>query len=477
MSGVRWYRSAAFRVAALALIAGLVVAPIVLIVQARVLEHARDRGVAEYLQDLVDPAAPETCEELREATARRRHGVGRRGGPREEFGPPVLVFDSRFAGERRLLPAIPATLRQRLQRGETWASGNIDTPRGDARLIVASVEIGPDCAFLGTLRPIARDDGGRSTVLAALSIGSALAAMLAAFLPSLSLVRRLRKLTRRVEAGGAPETYRIRGNDEIAMISEVFYRRSHDLVQTQEALLRSQRSIEEHVAQTSHDLRTPLTVLQQRLYRAKSSADHESASHIDAAMAEASYISSLLGNLNTVARLEALRPDNVHAGRVDLKGIIERVVQRYHPLANARGVSLAAGLPEEPLTTTGDATLVEQLVSNLVENSVKHVPAGGNVAVVLEEAPAAHPGSEGAHEAGAGSFLLSFRDTGNGPYDDEWRAAEAWQQPSRNEGSAAAQAHTGGGKGLQIAMRVAQLHGWSIRRQALDDGFAIEVSG
>lgn len=474
MSGVRWYRSAALRVAALALLAGLVVAPIVLIVQSRVLEHARDRGIAEYLQDLVDPAAPETCDELRSASQMRRRGAGRHGGPREELGPPVLVFDATFAGERRFLSAVPPRLRRKLEAGEQWASGNIDTPRGRARLIVAATLAGPDCAFVGTVRPIAREDGGRGAVLAAVSIGSALAAMLAAFLPSVSLVRRLRRLSRRVEAGGAPETYRMRGSDEIAMISEVFYRRSHELVQTQEALLRSQRSIEEHVAQTSHDLRTPMTVLQQRLYRAKSAADPESAAHIDAAMAEASYISSLLGNLNTIARLEALRPDEVHAGRVDLKGVIERVVQRYQPLANARGVSLAAGLPEEPLTTTGDATLVEQLVSNLLENSVKHVPASGNVAVVLEGAPTVRSVSESAHEASARSFLLSFRDTGSGPSDDEWRTAEAWQQTPESPGE---HAHTGGGKGLQIAMRVAQLHGWSIRRRALDDGFAIEVTG
>ncbi|MDA0947043.1 MAG: HAMP domain-containing sensor histidine kinase, partial [Planctomycetota bacterium] len=184
----------------------------------------------------------------------------------------------------------------------------------------------------------------------------------------------------------------------------------------------------------------PLTVLQAHLAELARQAPGP---HADAAVQEAQYLSSLLGNLAAVARLEdeasVLRQD-----AVDLAALTDRVVGRHGFLAGERSIELEHALPAERMEVRGEVTLLEQALGNLVHNGLRHGRDGGHVTVHL--AP-----------LGPDRFRLRVLDDGPGvPLSERallgerrWRAEEARQ---RNP--------DGRGLGVAIARDVFERHGW-----------------
>jgi signal transduction histidine kinase len=207
---------------------------------------------------------------------------------------------------------------------------------------------------------------------------------------------------------------------------------------------RRQAALREFVANTSHDMAIPLTVLQghlvelRRRLRDGEGLDEELlASSLD----EAHYMGALMHNLAVVARLDAGEPELSRAG-VDLNALVARVIGRHAPIARQRQVDLDSAVPEEPLHVQGDVTLLEQAISNVVYNAIRHNRPGGHVAVLLEQ------------PAGT-AFRLRVIDDGPGIAEPElsrlvergFRGAEArTRQPD------------GQGLGLHITYQVARLH-------------------
>ena len=110
-------------------------------------------------------------------------------------------------------------------------------------------------------------------------------------------------------------------------------------------------------------------------------------------------------------------------------------------------------MPDGPVSVEADVTLVEQAVSNLVYNAIRHNREGGHVAVVLEaEAP---------------GFAIDVLDDGPGVEPDALaRLTERGfvGQGSRNRDSA------GEGLGLHIVARVAARHGWALSVENRPEG-------
>ncbi len=86
---------------------------------------------------------------------------------------------------------------------------------------------------------------------------------------------------------------------------------------------------------------------------------------------------------------------------VSLSELVDRVVARHRPVARASSVELNYAVPATPLVLQTDATLLEQALSNLVDNAIRYNVAGGHVAVVLDCGAANH-------------FVLSVTDDGVG---------------------------------------------------------------
>lgn len=248
------------------------------------------------------------------------------------------------------------------------------------------------------------------------------------------VVGRLRTLTDAVHTGRRP--YHMDGDDEIAELAAAFDQAAQALTDEVARRGRREQDLRDFVANTAHDVRIPLTVLQGHLARLEQGHDLEVLQQV---VAETHYLGALLDDLAAHARMDGPR----HDSPVDLVEVVQRVVRRHAPVARRAGIALSSGTPDEALVIPGDLTLLEQALSNLVFNAIHHHQRGGHVAVTLDTTD-------------ADGFELCVVD--DGPGVPEAELARLTERGFR--GSAArSRDDRGSGLGLAIVARVAERHG------------------
>ncbi len=191
------------------------------------------------------------------------------------------------------------------------------------------------------------------------------------------------------------------------------------------------------VANASHQLKTPLTVLRAQVGEALQQDDVEAMRAIVARMDGTTEATGrLVGQLLALARSEPGRP--LDARDLDLAELVQQATFEQVSAARARGIDLGfEGVG--PLPLRGEALLLRELVTNLVHNAVTYTPAGGHVTV-----------SVGRIEGGV---RLRVVDDGPGiPAAERERVFERFQ---RLDGSGAA----GSGLGLAIVKEICARHG------------------
>lgn len=203
----------------------------------------------------------------------------------------------------------------------------------------------------------------------------------------------------------------------------------------------SEERLRRFAADASHELRTPVAAIRghaELALRTTEPVPPEVRHALGRIEAESVRMSELVDDLLLLARLDAGRP--LETDQVDLTRIV------LDATADAR----AAGprhrwelvLPEEPVTVTGDARRLHQLVANLLANARAHTPPGTHVTVRLADR--------------GDAVLLDVEDDGPGipaglREEIFQRFVRADQSRSRSAG--------GTGLGLAIVQAVAAAHG------------------
>lgn len=320
-------------------------------------------------------------------------------------------------------------------------------PGSAVRVLVRSPWGEGPCTYVlgvGTTAP-----GWRAAILPASRwwLLPALSVIVVVLLAVAPVVRRLRRLTTAVghsAADGFASPVPVEGDDEVADLARAFAGAGAEVQAQLAAKDQRERALREFLSNTTHDIMIPLTVLQAHLATLR---DHDREGKpvdrdaLTSAMDEAHYIASLLHNLGAAAKLDAGAP-SLTRGRVPLDRLIERICARHRPIARQLEVTLDVALPDPPLATEGDVTLLEQAVSNVVYNAIRHNRKGGHVAVLLEPLPGER-------------FRLRVLDDGPGVADaDLTRVTQRGYRGDVARGRATA----GQGLGLHIAHRVAAVH-------------------
>jgi signal transduction histidine kinase len=201
----------------------------------------------------------------------------------------------------------------------------------------------------------------------------------------------------------------------------------------------------------AHDLRTPIARARTRLEDATLHAETAAELHsaIERAIADLDGIVDVFQALLRIAEIEAGSRRAAFA-RVDLVAPLASVEELYEAVAEERGVTLSANLPEH-LPAFGDAALIQQAVANLVDNAVKFSPEGGTATLSARLLPVG----------------LEIEVTDHGPGIPQDERAKATQRFYRGETAR----HTpGSGLGLAMVQAVAQLHGGTLRLEDADPG-------
>ena len=415
--------------------------------QSRWQSQLRVDALAEAAVHRMDSGGRERCEAdperwpgpQAERRAHRRPGPPRHRPPRHR----VFAYDAGFESRNPDNPAFPPELAQQLAAGNDVASHRSADERRTQVAVRMPWEEGP-CAVL--LMRVKRPPQWFSGAVLMPAFLVALVVILVALFAAGPIVRRVRQLTESVRklGGDSEEPIHVEGSDEIAELGAAF-EQSRQTIQAQLASLREREAaLRNYIANTSHDVMLPLSVLQgplTSLQQRIEAGETLDASAIVPTIEESQYLGSLLHNLNAVARLEASE-GLTHRDLIDLNRLVERVVDRLRPIAKRKQIALDHAVPESAIEFTGDLTLLEQALGNVVQNAVRYNRAEGHVAVILE----------GTNDAWA------LRVVDDGPGIDEADRARVVEPSFR--GTEARTRHPHGlGLGLHIASDVAKRHG------------------
>ena len=189
----------------------------------------------------------------------------------------------------------------------------------------------------------------------------------------------------------------------------------------------------------AHDLRTPLTRLRQHLESARSRAvtADEYSEIVGKAIKETDDILHTFGALMRIAQIEAGTRRSAFT-EVDLSDVLCTIVEAYAAVAEDEGHAMTNRICRGMLVR-GDRQLLTQMVANLVENALRHTPAGTRVEIALDGDPAAP--------------VCTIADNGPGiPEDERDKVFRRFYRMDRSRSTA------GSGLGLSLVAAVADLH-------------------
>ncbi|HUE94374.1 sensor histidine kinase [Pseudomonas sp.] len=208
------------------------------------------------------------------------------------------------------------------------------------------------------------------------------------------------------------------------------------------------------IADASHELRTPLAALKARVelgLRAQEAQVWRST--LEEAAQNTDKLTHLANQLLSLARIESGARAIAEGGaqRLDLSQLARELGMALAPLAHARGIALALEA-EQPVWVSGEPTLLNELLCNLLDNALAHTPVGGNV--ILRVLPAG---------------VLEVEDDGPGIPPDEHEKVFARFYRRSNKGS-------GAGLGLAIVGEICRAHQAEISlHQAQPQGLLVRV--
>lgn len=147
-------------------------------------------------------------------------------------------------------------------------------------------------------------------------------------------------------------------------------------------LMENLRQISSDVA---HDLRTPLTRLQNRLDEALRERDETlQRDAIEAAAAEAGELLEVFAALLRIAEVEGMAA-RAHFQTVNLSAVVADVAEAFQPSMESSGHLLVTRVASG-VTMPGDRRLLQQMLTNLLDNAVQHTPQGTTVCIDLDHA-------------------------------------------------------------------------------------------
>ena len=198
-------------------------------------------------------------------------------------------------------------------------------------------------------------------------------------------------------------------------------------------------------ADVAHELRTPLQIIQGNLEGVLDGVYEPTNEHIEATLEATHQLARLVEDLRTLSLAESGQL-TLEFEPVDVGELLLDTQTSFSGLAESAGITLRVAAPDKPLFIHGDPGRLDQVMTNLVVNAVRHTPRDGTITLETASVP------EGVE--------IRVRDTGEGiaPEDLPFIFDRFW----RGDRARTHQEGVGSGLGLAITRQLVRLHGGTI---------------
>ena len=281
------------------------------------------------------------------------------------------------------------------------------------------------------------------TLLYGALIGAIIALLLGIFL-SRTITRPIRELTHATHAvseGDLSQQVPVRSKDEIGELAQAFNKMSTEL-------LRSVNARKQMTADIAHELRTPLSLILGHAEAVHDGVLPPSVENFEIIREEATRLEHLVNDLRTLSLADAGEL-SISMQTIEPQRLILEVASLYQHQAQQKNISVETDVAPGLSTIEVDPGRMTQVLTNIMDNALRHTPAGGRIILAVDETSA---------------FVeLSVQDSGPGlTADDLARIFERFYRadPSRQREDG------GSGLGLAIAKSIVQAHGGQLSAES-----------
>lgn len=252
-------------------------------------------------------------------------------------------------------------------------------------------------------------------------------ALVISALLSLWLTKPIKRITRAAKRMAA-------GDFSVNFKGEYSYAEMDALADTldyaKEEIGKSDALQKEVLANVTHDLKTPLTMIKayaSMIQEISGSDPEKRAKHTQVIIDESDRLTSLVNDILNISKIRS-GMDTLKLRRLNLSDFIRTVLERFDYLVETQGFTIEREI-EEDLYTEADAEKLEQVVYNLVGNAVNYTGEDKKISV-------------GLHREEKGTLRFTVTDTGKGIPEEEratiwdryYRSAETHKRPIKGTG-------------------------------------------
>ncbi|WP_285766336.1 ATP-binding protein [Peribacillus sp. SI8-4] len=209
------------------------------------------------------------------------------------------------------------------------------------------------------------------------------------------------------------------------------------------------------IANVSHELRTPISMLQgysEAIVDNIAGSEEEKMEMARIIYDESLRMGRLVNDLLDLAKLESGKM-NLRYECVPISPYLNRITSKFSVLAKEKGISISTSLQDGGIEWHFDPDRIEQVLTNLIDNAIRHTPSGGNIDVVQRTSDRR-------------GLVIDVRDSGLGiPEEDLPFVFERFYKADK----ARTRGRSGTGLGLAIAKNIINAHDGYITVNSLPD--------
>jgi signal transduction histidine kinase len=239
-------------------------------------------------------------------------------------------------------------------------------------------------------------------------------------------------------------------HSEIGSVEQYVEEARQERDAAREELRKADEQKDRFLAVLSHELRNPLSSINTAAHILQTGNSSISARERERALEiivrQAHYQTRLIDDLLYLNRISQGRIE-LRRAPIDLRQAIRNVIDTYLPAIEAKSISVRVDSPGQEVPVFADLVRIEQVISNLLTNSLKFTKSGGSIEIALRQDD--------------DRAILSVRDTGAGIEPSQLISVfDLFSQAQ------AGKKDDGMGIGLWLAKHLVEMHGGSIRAKS-----------